>query len=413
MAAESADELLPSKGEDWSYNLDKASSKTFWWNKTYSVSVWASSIKLENGLQPADATDNDVWRAFIRFRIHSVYKLCGVCHGPEQDADTKVCCYCGHNVHVDTCSVTATPEQMRWKSANQGFEAHLVACHNCEDVKHDIPTKHDKVVEGPRRCVIRALTIADEYPLQLRQELARLRKQADKEQTPQLMEKVQETVARHFQPHDSREFAVRRQIANKGGGFGIVAVSDIPRFSIVGVYPGYEDPLSGEHAKLGRPGPKYSLVDMNCADYFNRVFGELQKCITPFINEPLPTETSNCAWIQETCRPEGRLSVMTVRDIKAGEELLIGYGPLYPRDYPYNYDAYAYHLVAGHSDPPCFALWHWKTLEEKESEFVCYVGYDKETDTYYYWETEEELQARTTAKSATTAPAAATASDDA
>ena len=183
---------------------------------------------------------------------------------------------------------------------------------------------------------------------------------------------------------------VRKPIANKGGGFGVVAVQDIPRFSVVGVYPGYDDPLSGEHAKVGRPGPKYSLVDMNCADYFNRVFGELQKCITPFINEPLPTEQSNCAWIQETTRPEGRLSVMTVCDVKAGQELLIGYGPLYPRDYPYNYDAYAYHLVEGHSDPPCFALWHWKSLDEKESEFVCYVGYDAETDLYHYWETEEE-----------------------
>jgi hypothetical protein len=397
-----ADEVLPSKGEEWSLNIDASTKKKFWWHKTYSVSIWANSLKLK--CSDSDATDFDVWRAFIEFRINTVYKLCGVCSGPEQDADLKVCCYCAHNVHGEGCSVAATPEQMAWKTANSGFESHLVVCVNCDDIKFTPPTEHKPEPEGARRLVIRALNLADEYPVAIRQALFRLRKECEKKQTPELLEKVQATVMQHFQPHESSTLTARQRIANKGNGFGIVAIADIPRYTVVGVYPGYDDPLSGEHAKVGRPGPKYSLVDMNCADYFNRVFGEFQKCITPFINEPLPTEKSNCAWIQETSRPEGRLSVMSVRDIAAGEELLIGYGPLYPRDYPYNYDAYAYHLVDGHTDPPCFALWHWQSLDEKESEFVCYIGYDKDTDTYHYWETEEEAA---TAKAAAPAPEAA------
>jgi len=401
------DELLPSKGTDWSLNKDAGSGKKFWWHKSYSISVWAGSLPLK--VPEAEATDHDVWRAFIRFRIDTVYKVCGVCNGPEQDEDLKVCCYCGHNVHKTGCSVPATPEQIAWKPANAGFEAHLAACVQCEDIKFDPPKEHKPEEERARRCVIRALTIADEYPMHLRTKLHRLRKEAEKKQTPELLRKVQETVREHFQPNDSSELVVRKQIANKGNGFGVVAAQDIPRFTVVGVYPGYDDPLSGEHAKVGRPGPKYSLVDMNCADYFNRVFGELHMCITPFINEPLPEEQANCAWIQETTRPEGRLSVMTVKDIKAGDELLIGYGPLYPRDYPYNYDAYAYHIVDGHTDPPCYALWRWKSLDEKESEFVCYVGYDKDTDSYHYWETEDELEekaAKTKAAPAASKPAA-------
>ena len=86
--------------------------------------------------------------------------------------------------------------------------------------------------------------------------------------------------------------------------------------------------------------------------------------------------------------------MMSVRDIKAGEEILIGYGPLYPRTYEFNYDAYALHQVDGYDDPPCFALWHWTTTEEKDAEFVCYVEYEAEKNSYCYWETEDEAEER-------------------
>ena len=39
-------------------------------------------------------------------------------------------------------------------------------------------------------------------------------------------------------------------------------------------------------------------------------------------------------------------------------------------------------------------FWHWTSVEEKDSSFVCYVGYDAQSDTYYYWETEEEAQCK-------------------
>ncbi|EPY24630.1 hypothetical protein STCU_07084 [Strigomonas culicis] len=152
------------------------------------------------------------------------------------------------------------------------------------------------------------------------------------------------------------------------------------------------DALSGEQAKIGRPVPKYALMDLNCADYYNDVFVEFADTFAPFINEPNESETSNCAWIQEPHRVEGRLSIISVKDIKKDEELLIGYGPLYPRSYPFRYDAYAFHPVDGYENPPCFALWYWPTTEEKDAEFVCYVGYKSGEDKYVYWKTKDEVE---------------------
>ena len=201
------DEVLPSKGTDWSLNKDAGSDKKFWWHKTYSISVWAGSLPLK--VAEAEATDDDVWKAFIEFRIETVYKICGVCNGPEQDQDLKVCCYCGHNVHQKGCSVPATAEQMAWKKANAGFEKHLVACVQCEDIAFDPPKEHQPEEEGPRRCAIRALSIANEYPNHLRSKLHRLRKQVEEKQTPALMKKVQETVREHFQPNESSDLVER------------------------------------------------------------------------------------------------------------------------------------------------------------------------------------------------------------
>ena len=43
--------------------------------------------------------------------------------------------------------------------------------------------------------------------------------------------------------------------------------------------------------------------------------------------------------------------MIAVRDIKAGEELLISYGPVYRRTYPFKYDAYALSPVDGYDSP--------------------------------------------------------------
>lgn len=392
-------EVIPTQCEEWSLNKDHESEKTFWWNKTYSISIWQRNVVVAEPL--SNAKDVDVWRQFIKFQLSSVYKMCCVCNAPEQKEDMFLCCYCGAPVHVE-CSIAAKGEQLAWKPANEGFEDHMRVCFHCEDIKNVATKPISREPDDARRCITRALTIEREYTPSVSQELHRLLKRRDiAENNEAVLAQVRFQMQTHFQPHNSQSWLKKQKIEKKKGGTGVVAVQAIPRFTIVGVYPGYEDPLSGEQAKNGRPSPIYSLVDLNCADYFNIVFGELQDTFTPFFNEPCESEESNCAWIQETSRPEGRLSVITVRDIDAGEEMMIGYGPMYPRTYPYRYDAYAFHKVDGFDDPCCFGLWHWTSVEEKDSSFVCYVGYDAQSDTYYYWETEEEANAKKKSKETT------------
>lgn len=391
---------LPTQCEDWSLNEEAEDSenpgKRFWWNKTYSISIWADQLKTKKfkGGKEKLLDDKDVWRAYIEFQVSAVYKLCAICNGPESSVDMKVCCYCGSPIHLE-CAVKADAEMMAWKPANRGYEKYLVCCLACDDKmpKDEEKRKIEQHHDDARRAGMRTLNIADELGEDLINRIKVVLNYPDLEEKAK-MEEVQMVNRSFFQPGNSAQLLERLPVPSKAGGLGVWAKADIPRFTIVGVYPGYEDPLSGEHAKAGRPGPRYSLVDLNCADYFNRVFVEYDKCFTPFINEPTPDEVSNVAWIQETCHKTGRLSVMAVRDIKAGEELLIGYGPLYPRTYPYNYDAYALHQVDGYNDPPCFAMWHWKTKDEKDAEFVCYVEYEASSNSYAYWETEDEAEER-------------------
>lgn len=407
------DEVVPTKCVDWSLNNESESEKRFWWNKTYSISIWENNLPLaldaartaDGKVDVSQATDDDVWRGFVEYQIGAVYKVCPICKQPEQNIDLRICCYCASTVHKE-CSVEAHSENIAWKKSNKGFESHMCICFDCEDLKNQPVRPFIHEPDNARRAVIRALASQAEYPPSLQKELHSLLRQFNdeygsdgsksasvpKEKDAQNLNLVQDLVASYFQPKDSASYLTKRPIESKCGGLGVVAVKDIPRFTIIGVYPGYEDPLSGEQAKLGRPGPKYSLVDLNCADFYNNVFCEMGKTFTPFINEPNTNEKSNVAWIQETIKPEGRLSVMTVRDIKEGEEVLIGYGPLYPRTYPYTYDAYAYHQVDDHKN--CFALWHWTSIEEKDANFVCYAGYDDAQDSYSYWETESEAAAR-------------------
>lgn len=389
------DEVVPTACGDWSLNSDSETRKMFWWNKTYSISIWNANLNLHPPY--SQINDTDVWRAFLSYQQHAVYKVCSYCKQPEGNDDLMICCYCASSVHNE-CSVPATPEQIKWKPANNGFEHLLRACPDCEALTgENAPRpKPKRESDNARRAVKRALRLQSEYPTSVVKKLKNLEEQADAPHTQAedetLLALIRDTLLEYFQPGNSSAMVAKANIASKGGGIGVVAKCTIPAFTVVGVYPGYEDPLSGEQVKIGRPSPKYSLVDLNCADYYNQVFTELQTTFTPFVNEPNVGECSNCAWVQEPSKPEGRLSIMTVRHIQPNEELLIGYGPLYPRDYPHAYDAFAFHSVDGYTDPPCLALWHWTSMEEKDSEFVCYIGYDKDTNTYSYWETEDEAR---------------------
>lgn len=389
------DEVVPTACTDWSLNDDSESKKQFWWNKTYSISIWNANLKFTSPF--SQITDDDVWRRFIEYQLNAVYKVCAICKHPEGNEDLLVCCYCASTVHSE-CSQAASAEQIQWKPANKSFSASLRACVACNDTAETVvpPRPYIREKDNARRAVMRALRLEEEYPPTVTKSLRALEALANaphnEKEDEKLMDSIRNVLLQYFQPGVSASLVVKQPIKTKGNGIGVVAAVDIPAFTVIGVYPGYEDPLSGEQVKIGRPGPKYSLVDLNCADYFNDVFTEYQKMVTPFVNEPNEGEKSNCAWIQEPYRPEGRLSIMNVRDVKAGEELLIGYGPLYPRDYPHAYDAYAFHSVDGYENPPCLALWHWTSVEEKDSEFVCYIGYDEATRVYSYWETEDEVR---------------------
>ncbi|KEG10414.1 hypothetical protein DQ04_03741070 [Trypanosoma grayi] len=381
-------DVVPTACCEWSLNEDEESKRYFWWNNTYSISIWNSTLKLDPPYQ--QLTDTDVWRAFIQFQVESVYKLCPICRQPEGNKDMKVCYCCGSTVHCG-CSNEATDAQIASKPANRGFESHLCACFSCEDVP--IPEIASAVREpcDARRASIRALSIKEEYPQCVVQELLAVASAAEQPHSAaedaKLIARLRRIVTGFFQTEASCASLTKAKRPEKGGGIGVVAAADIPAHTIIGVYPGYTDALSGEQAKLGRPIAKYALVDLNCADYFNVVFEELQDTFTPFINEPSESEESNCGWIQETKHVEGRLSVMTARDTKKGEELLIGYGPMYPRSYPYRYDAFAFHKTDSVSETTCFALWRCASVDENDTKFLYYVGYNETDDLYYLWDT--------------------------
>lgn len=384
--------IVPTKCDDWSLNVDADSGKRFWWNNTYSISVWETTLNI--GEPVADIDDDAAWKAFVQFQINYCFKVCGVCKLPEQNEDMFVCCYCGGAVHKE-CSTEASQEQIAYKPANKIFAKYLRACFQCEAIDKPVRLVDEKTrpKDNVRRAAHRALSLKDEFPPKLQEEIATIRQLAEKQpDSAELLTHLKKAVVSFFQSNLSLSLLKKGRIASKANGIGVVAAQDIPAFTVIGVYPGYMDALSGEQAKIGRPVPKYALMDLNCADFYNDVFVEFADTFAPFINEPNEAETSNCAWIQEPHRVEGRLSIISVRDIKKDDELLIGYGPLYPRTYPFRYDAYAFHPVEGYENPPCYALWYWPTTEEKDAEFVCYVGYKSAEDKYVYWKTKDEVE---------------------
>ncbi|CCW70394.1 unnamed protein product [Phytomonas sp. Hart1] len=371
----------------WSLNSTTTSEDLFWWNKTFSVSIWENTLQVIKSKHANPITDTDVWEKYIEFQINNVFKICPVCRCPEGNEDMKICCNCGDAVHVE-CSVDPTPSQIASKPANIKFSKFMRACFQCyEKDPHLGASSRPNELDDLRRITKRVLTLKNELPPSVYEEVLQIAQKAHP--TPnssELMTQLKCVVQSVYQSKCSLSFLTKMNISSKCGGIGVIAAQDIPQFSIVGVYPGYIDTLSGEQAKLGRPYPKYALMELNCADYHNKVFIEFEETFTPFINEPNETETSNCAWIQETNQMKGRLSIITVKKINKGEELLIGYGPIYARNYPYRYDAYAFHPVEGYTNPYCYVLWHWPTLQKDDAVFMSYVGYLADSDRYVDWD---------------------------
>ncbi|CCW62906.1 unnamed protein product [Phytomonas sp. EM1] len=379
--------LIATSCVDWSLNAEATSEDTFWWNNTFSITIFERALQVTKERYVDQITDTDVWEKYIEFQIKNVFKMCSVCSRPEGNTDMRICCNCGGTIHME-CSLVATPDQIISKPANTRFKDLMCLCARCHgNTTGQGLSPQLKEADNLRRVAIRVLSLKEELPLTIYEEVSRIAQKANELSNPsQLMTRLKCLVRDLYQSQSSLSFLAKERISSKSSGIGVVATQNIPEFSIIGVYPGYIDMLSGEQAKYGRPFPKYALMELNCADFYNNVFEEFQDTFTPFINEPNENETSNCAWIQESNQINGRLSIISVKEIKKGEELLIGYGPIYARNYPYRYDAYAFHPVEGYDNPCCYALWHWPTLDKDNAEFVGYVGYLQHMNKYMNWE---------------------------
>lgn len=373
----------------WTLNLDDNTKDSFWYQDTYNISLWEKCLKFN--IEPSNLVEDDVWHSYIEFQINKVFKACTICNKPEVDDTLKMCCYCSQCVHEE-CSVVALPENILYKKGNEGFENHMRICFSCAGVAYE-PTPKEAIkpkrLTSASKAIQRLLTLPD-LPTETRDELNGILKEIQTHplNNDKYMEQVKNVATKFFQSPYSLEVLEKKNFPTKGG-IGVVAKKNIPKYTVIGVYPGYPDFSGSEPYKFDRPEAKYSLMDLNCADFFNFVFPEFDGTFTPFINEPTPTQKSNCSWIQERHRETGWLSVMTVRDIEEGEELLIGYGPVYPRQYEYRYDAYAFHEVAEYKNPICYALWYWPSREEKDAKFITYIAYCPETRLYREWEEEK------------------------
>lgn len=385
MCEEKGDSTIFSCGS-WGLYRDKESGDNYWSHDIYSISLWECCLVVDR--KSPTLTENDIWKAYIAFQLKNIFKVCSICHEPEGIPELKICCYCGSTCHEE-CSVQAEKAQIEEKPANLFFEKNMCKCFSCEGIKvkpHKNIAPHDFKEVLVRKAVQRMLTLTT-LPEKSKSKLMEIRKNIENRgfEKESDMVAVKEICRDFFQTPTSLGLVQKEKIVSKGGGVGIVAKKDIPPFTVIGHYPGYEDFLGGEQLKLGRPETKYSLLNLNCADYFNSVFPEFNDLFTPFINEPSPSEESNCGWIDEPHYSDKSLSIITVREIKAGEELLIGYGPSYPRSYEYRYDAYAFHVVENTSDPICFSFWKWTSKNEDDWSFEGYIAYCPETRTYIPW----------------------------
>lgn len=162
-----------------------------------------------------------------------------------------------------------------------------------------------------------------------------------------------------------------------GRGIGIFAKKDVPAHTIVGVYPGYDQKNMNFN---GKAVPKYILMHYNSADLKNNIFPEFAQCFAHLINEPSMTETPNTTWIQEPRSDieNDRMSIVTTRDIKKGEECLINYGPYYQRDYLFS--KASYHAIPDHTNIGHFNITYQSP--EGTNTPIDTIAYDTSTKTY-------------------------------
>lgn len=144
--------------------------------------------------------------------------------------------------------------------------------------------------------------------------------------------------------HAARNFEKRKV---PGKGWGVVARRRVPKWTLVGPYPGWvctethhelmkgrgvaDDEYAVEFWKSEPGGPIDEKHIIN-PRFRGRMSSEFGRCVAPFVNEPDTRKRPNLAWVWNF--PRRRVEMWTARAIKKGEELTICYGQYYHR--PYN-----------------------------------------------------------------------------
>ncbi|KAJ9453787.1 hypothetical protein DIPPA_26047 [Diplonema papillatum] len=366
----------------WSLHDDNDGQGAYFYNEALGgFSTWVRHLSLPPDVAPEDATDTHLWLALAERQIREVFRLCSTCNSPREFFSDPffVCGTCLKHCHYK-CSKTCTMvvDSKLWDT----FAPYLRTCSVCLD---ENTPKEGFVAGGPTPDQLMARGALNRLksvflPHAVRRKLQGVEDQIASNRTADAaaLPVVCNILRDHYCPGGMHKCFKLKAAQHKGGN-GIFATSRIPALTRVGVYPGYPDPNSADQCARGRLSPKYALAEFNAADYYNVPFPELMGTITPFLNEPGEGEQSNTAWLQESSDvvEGGRLSVFTVRDIEEGEEVTLSYGPLYPRDYPYAYDAYSFHPAEddrGNQIPNTYILWYYKSREAdaEQKGWVCF-----------------------------------------
>eukprot|EP01062_Namystynia_karyoxenos_P063060 TRINITY_DN55887_c0_g1_i1.p1 TRINITY_DN55887_c0_g1~~TRINITY_DN55887_c0_g1_i1.p1 ORF type:complete len:423 (+),score=132.88 TRINITY_DN55887_c0_g1_i1:89-1270(+) len=313
----------------------------FWWCEQIGMSTFCRHMDVP--CPPEEATDTQLWRALFDRQVREAFKMCQVCASPKETLENPffVCGTCVRHCHLD-CSTQC--KEIAADGVWEQFAPYIRTCRVCAGEQKApgrglVPGGSTPYYLGPQGALSRLSSVL--LPDPVRAKLDRVRADlAAGTHEAEASARIRAVLRDYYCPNGcSSYWAIRPS----KGGEGVFATRRVPRYTRVGIMPGYPDPLCGEQTERGRPMPKYSLSEINAADYYNKPFPEYRECPAWCVNEPAPGQKSNTAWIQEASQEKGRMSVITVRDIEEGEEALLSYGPVYDRDYPYEYDAYSFH----------------------------------------------------------------------
>ncbi|KNH03699.1 hypothetical protein XU18_4969 [Perkinsela sp. CCAP 1560/4] len=346
----------------WTTLLDKASDRIFLWNEAFHHSVWKKDLFSSN--ENADLDNGTIWGAFINAQKNSIFQQCSVCCHEINYYQGIICATCGKLAHK-LCVGTAE-NVCRHCSPNHSKYVSIKSStlrKSFQEVYYRIETLEPEVSNA---LANNSKSVASDHMTREHAKVAGLKK-----------------LVTNFFQRDFYDYCVK-PIPQKGNTLGVLATKSIGPLTVVGRYPGYPDVFCAEHCKYGRPIPKYTLNGINCADWSNKVFEEFTQTSTPFINEPGELERANCGWILERLdgQSDNRYSIITIRKIQAKEELLIGYGPSFIRDYGFTYDHFVF-LHSNHDEfPDRYDLYHWPCSIAETATFVRSIEYARKEDKY-------------------------------